>query len=132
MKLTVVKGFRRTEIAAWARVVSDGLTYFNGVSAAGCAHAKVVVGSGRAAVEYSEFRWVNALLGNVKSAWHLIMRFAPSMRSAIWLSSNNVVVSVCPTSSRGYRAQNPANAGKAAQDTFPTSSLKCNTRPSSQ
>ena len=76
MKLTVVKGFRRTEIAAWAqrhlsagtRVVSDGLACFHGVSAAGCAHDKVVVGGGRAAVERPELRWVDTILGNVESA----------------------------------------------------------------
>ena len=46
MKLTVVEGFRLTEIAAWAqlhlgtgtRVVSDGLACFHGVTAAGCFH----------------------------------------------------------------------------------------------
>ena len=76
MKLTVVEGFRTTEIAAWAqqhlrtgtRVVSDGLACFNGVSAAGCAHEKVVVGGGKASVEHPEFRWVNTILGNIKSA----------------------------------------------------------------
>ena len=63
MKLTVVEGFRLTEIAAWAqlhlgtgtRVVSDGLACFHGVTAAGCVHQPVVVGSGRAAVERPEF-----------------------------------------------------------------------------
>ena len=53
MKLTVVEGFRLTEIAAWAqlhlgtgtRVVSDGLACFHGVTAAGCVHQPVVVGS---------------------------------------------------------------------------------------
>ena len=76
MKLTVVEGFRLTEIAAWAqqhlgtgtRVVSDGLACFHGVTAAGCVHEPVVVGSGRAAVERPEFRWVNTILGNLKNA----------------------------------------------------------------
>ena len=76
MKLTVVEGFRLTEIAAWAqlhlgtgtRVVSDGLACFHGVTAAGCVHESVVVGSGRAAVERPEFRWVNTILGNIKTA----------------------------------------------------------------
>ena len=65
MKLTVVEGFRLTEIAAWAqlhlgkgtRVVSDGLRLacFHGVTAAGCVHEPVVVGRpGRAAVERPE------------------------------------------------------------------------------
>ena len=76
MKLTVVKGFRTTEIATWAqqhlsagtRVRSDGLACFHGVTAAGCAHERVVVGSGRASVQRPEFRWVNTILGNIKSA----------------------------------------------------------------
>ena len=76
MKLTVVEGFRLTEIAAWAqlhlgtgtRVVSDGLACFHGVTAAGCVHEPVVVGSGKAAVERPEFRWVNTILGNIKNA----------------------------------------------------------------
>ena len=76
MKLTVVEGFRTREIAAWAHrhlgagtsVVSDGLACFHGVTAAGCAHDRMVVGSGRASVERPEFRWVNTMLGNIKSA----------------------------------------------------------------
>ena len=76
MKLTVVEGFRLTEIAAWAqqhlstgtRVVSDGLACFNGVTDAGCTHQPIVTGGGKAAVERPEFRWVNTILGNVKNA----------------------------------------------------------------
>ena len=68
--------WRATEIAAWAqlhlgtgtRVVSDGLACFHGVTAAGCVHEPVVVGSGKAAVERPEFRWVNTILGNIKNA----------------------------------------------------------------
>jgi len=76
MKLTVVEGFRLTDIAAWAqqhlgagtRVVSDGLACFGGVTAAGCVHEPIVTGGGKAAVERPEFRWVNTMLGNVKNA----------------------------------------------------------------
>ena len=76
MKLTVVEGFRLTEIAAWAqqhlstgtRVRSDGLACFGGVTDAGCAHQPIVTGGGKAAVERPEFRWVNTILGNVKNA----------------------------------------------------------------
>ena len=76
MKLSVVDGFRTTEIAAWAqqhlgtgtRVLSYGLACFHGVTAAGCAHEKIVVGSGRASVQRPEFRWVNTILGNIKTA----------------------------------------------------------------
>ena len=76
MKLTFVKGFRITEIAIWTqqhlsagtRVRSDGLACFHGVTAAGCAHEKVVVGSGCASVQPPEFRWVSTIPGNIKSA----------------------------------------------------------------
>ena len=76
VKLTVVEGFRLTEIAAWAQqhlspgtqVLSDGLTCFNGVTAAGCVHEPMVTGGGKAAVERPEFRWVNTILGNIKTA----------------------------------------------------------------
>ena len=68
--------FRLTEIAAWAQqhlspgtqVLSDGLSCFNGVTAAGCVHEPMVTGGGKAAVERPEFRWVNTILGNIKTA----------------------------------------------------------------
>ena len=73
-RATLLKG--TTGVAAWAqrhlgtgtRVVSDGLACFHGVTAAGCVHEPVVVGSGKAAVERPEFRWVNTILGNIKNA----------------------------------------------------------------
>ena len=49
-------------------MLSDGLACFHGVTAAGCAHEKIVVGSGRASVQRPEFRWVNTILGNIKTA----------------------------------------------------------------
>ena len=75
MKLTVVEGFRTTEIVSWAqqhlsagtRVVSDGLACLHGVTAARCVHDKVVAGTGRASVERPDFRWVNTIPGNIKS-----------------------------------------------------------------
>ena len=76
VKLTVVKGFRKPEIASWAsqhlqqgsRVVSDGLACFNAVAEAGCYHQSVVTGGGRAAVDNPQFYWVNTVLGNLKSS----------------------------------------------------------------
>ena len=76
MRSTSPAGDSTPEIAAWAqqhldtgtRVVSDGSACFHGVTAAGCVHEPVVVGSGRAAVERPEFRWVNTILGNIKNA----------------------------------------------------------------
>ena len=76
VKLTVVEGFRLTEIAAWAQqhlrpgtqVLCDGLACFNGVTEAGCVHEPMVTGGGKAAVERPECRWVNTILGNIKNA----------------------------------------------------------------
>ena len=47
-----------------------GLACFHGVTAAGCIHEPVVVGSRRAVVEHPEFRWVNTILGNNNNALH--------------------------------------------------------------
>ena len=54
VKLTVVKGFHKREIASWAsqhlqqgsRVVSDDLACFNAVAEAGYYHQSVVTGGG--------------------------------------------------------------------------------------
>jgi len=76
IKLSIVKGFRSAEIAAWSQqhltsgstVISDGLACFNAVTEAGCQHEKIVCGGGRASVEEPNFYWVNTVLGNLKSA----------------------------------------------------------------
>lgn len=76
IKLSVVDGFRSTEIEKWSKqhlsegctVISDGLACFNAVTAAGCEHDKIVCGGGSASVEEPEFYWVNTILGNLKSA----------------------------------------------------------------
>jgi len=76
IKLSVVKGFRKSEIRKWAQqhlsdgthAVSDGLRCFDGIAEAGCTHEAVISGGGRAAVEKDEFDWVNTVLGNLKTA----------------------------------------------------------------
>src|SRR5512144_2416051 len=76
LKLRRVRGFRRTEIEAFAKrsldagctVVSDGLSCFRGVTAAGCTHQPIRTGSGRKAVLTPAFKWVNTALGNIKTA----------------------------------------------------------------
>ena len=45
-----------------------GCSPFHGVTAAGCSQELVVIGSGRASVQRPEFRWVNTILGNLKTA----------------------------------------------------------------
>jgi transposase-like protein len=74
-KLTPVPGFTLRAIADWAKtclssdstVVSDGLACFGGVTAAGCQHLPLVTG-GRKPEALPEFRWVNTVLGNVKTS----------------------------------------------------------------
>lgn len=76
LKLRRVRGFRRTEIEILAKrsldaactVVSDALSCFRGVTAAGCTHQPIRTGSGRKAVLTPAFKWVNTALGNIKTA----------------------------------------------------------------
>lgn len=76
MNMAVVKGFRATEIAQWAKqllepgslVYSDGLACFSAVTAAKCDHYAIVTGGGPQSVTRGEFTWVNAMIGNVKRA----------------------------------------------------------------
>ena len=76
LKLRRVRGFRRTEIEAFAKrsldagctVVSNGLSCFRGDAAAGCGHQPIRTGSGRKAVLAPAFKWVNTALGNIKTA----------------------------------------------------------------
>ena len=76
LKLTVVKGFRKKEIeklakrdfAAGRNVVSDGLSCWPAVAKAGCCHFPMVTGSGRQAAKWTPFRWVNTVLGTIKTA----------------------------------------------------------------
>ena len=76
IKLSIVKGFRSTEISAWSRqhlregctVISDGLACFRAIATANCTHDRIVCGGGRASVEEPELYWVNTILGNLKSA----------------------------------------------------------------
>ncbi|MGD8309513.1 MAG: IS1595 family transposase [Chromatiales bacterium] len=76
MRMSKVRGFRKTEIAQWALkhlhadavVVSDGLTCFNAVAHSGRQHYPIVTGSGAASMALEELTWVNTMIGNVKNA----------------------------------------------------------------
>jgi transposase-like protein len=78
LRLSVVAGFRKREIAAWTKkfihpdsiVVSDGLPCFNGIADAGVEDQPVVTGGGAASVALEDFRWLNTIVGNVKNALH--------------------------------------------------------------
>jgi transposase-like protein len=70
--------FTRDAIETWARqalsssaqVLSDGLGCFRGVTASGAAHTAIVMnsGTGREAAQHPQFRAVNTVLGNLKTA----------------------------------------------------------------
>ena len=75
VKLTPVQGFTLTAIAQWAKdqlapgstVLSDGLACFSAVAAANCTHRPTVV-AGRKPKDLPEFKWVNTVLGNLKTS----------------------------------------------------------------
>lgn len=76
MRFSQVESFSKHEITQWAKkhlapgsiVVSDGYRCFNGIKNASCSHQSIVTGGGPDSVEIKEFRWVNTMLGNVKTA----------------------------------------------------------------
>jgi Zn ribbon nucleic-acid-binding protein len=71
-----VKTFSLDEVKAWASrhlsagsvVVSDGLSCFAGVTAAGARHEPEVVGTKRKSIDMECFKWINTILGNLKTA----------------------------------------------------------------
>lgn len=76
VRLDRVKAFTKESIEIWAKValaapvnvVSDGLWCFKAVTTTAQTHQRIVTGSGRKAAKTPEFRWVNTLLGNLKTA----------------------------------------------------------------
>lgn len=75
LKLSALSGFTVEAITDWAkanlapgsRVQSDGLACFGAVAFAGAAHSATVVGD-RLPKELPQFKWVNTVLGNLKTA----------------------------------------------------------------
>jgi hypothetical protein len=71
-----VKSFSLDEVVSWAKrslvpdtvVVSDGLSCFTAVEKTGCIHHREVVGKNRKSTDMECFRWINTILGNVKTA----------------------------------------------------------------
>jgi hypothetical protein len=74
VRLTPVPGFTLKAVAAWAKdhlvpgsaVVSDGLACFGAVTEAGCSHQPTVI-AGRKPKAVPEFKWINTVLGNLKT-----------------------------------------------------------------
>lgn len=75
VRLTPVPGFTLNAVAAWAKdylapgsvVCSDGLSCFAAVTEAGCTHRPTVM-AGRKPREVPEFKWINTVLGNLKTS----------------------------------------------------------------
>ena len=75
IKLTPVSGFTLKAISVWAKdhlapnsaVFSDGLACFGAVTDAGCSHQPTVM-AGRKPKEVPEFKWINTILGNLKTS----------------------------------------------------------------
>jgi transposase-like protein len=74
LKLDLVQGFTNESISKWAKasllptavVTSDGLACFAAVTDAGCVHSPRVVGALKPR-DLPEFKWVNTMLGNLKT-----------------------------------------------------------------
>ena len=60
--------FAAQHIAPSATVVSDGLWCFRATRIVGAEHQRVVTGGGKASVKLPEFKAINTLLGNLKTA----------------------------------------------------------------
>ncbi len=78
MRFSVVPGFNKNDISNWAKkhlfpgtsVVSDGLNCFPAVKDAGCDHCAIIKSGGTTSMEYSEFKWLDTMIGNVKNSIH--------------------------------------------------------------
>ena len=76
VRLTPVAGFTLKAISSWAKdhlaptstVFSDGLACFGAVTEAGCSHLPTLM-AGRKPKEVLEFRWINTVLGNLKTSF---------------------------------------------------------------
>jgi ribosomal protein L37AE/L43A len=60
--------FAAQHLATSATVVSDGLWCFCATTIVGAEHERIVTGGGKASVKLSQFKAVNTLLGNLKTA----------------------------------------------------------------
>ena len=74
-RITAVSGFSSAAISEWAirhlapgsHVLSGGLAYFRAVTTANCHHKAVATG-GKQPNDLALFRWINTLLGNLKTS----------------------------------------------------------------
>ena len=75
VQMTPVPGFTLKTVTAWAKdhlapgsaVFSDGLACFGAVAEVGCSHYPTVM-AGRKPRDVPEFKWINTVLGNLKTS----------------------------------------------------------------
>ncbi|HSL72202.1 MAG TPA: IS1595 family transposase [Longimicrobiales bacterium] len=60
--------FAASSLAPTAQVISDGLWCFGGVKIIGAEHERVVTGGGAASAKLPQFKAINTVLGNLKTA----------------------------------------------------------------
>lgn len=65
--LEAVKQWSAAHLAPGSTVFSDGLACFTAVTTAGCSHHPTTV-AGRKPKELPEFKWINTVLGNLKTS----------------------------------------------------------------
>ncbi len=63
---TAMEGWEYSTLDTECQVLTDGLPCFNGIADAGRSHAVIVAG-GRKPRDLPRFRWVNTVLGNLKT-----------------------------------------------------------------
>jgi transposase-like protein len=76
IQLRRIKGFRKAEIDRYVRqslmaksqVFTDGLRCFQCIGDKDYTHHRIVTGGGRKSTQLSTFKWVNTVLGNIKTA----------------------------------------------------------------
>ncbi|MEX3582854.1 MAG: transposase [Burkholderia sp.] len=108
MRLSPVPGFTNAALEVWAAsslmstacVVSDGLWCFDSVTQKAASHERHVTGGGRQAAQRPEFRWVNTMLGNLKTAlkgtYHAINYAKYAHRYLAELPTVSTAVSIWP------------------------------------
>ena len=80
-----IRDYAKASIAPGSRVLSDGLSCFNGLAEADTTHVVKITGSGRP--KGSDFKWVNTGLGNVKSAITGTLRSCDPQHAARYLAA---------------------------------------------
>jgi len=76
IKLSVVSRFSKKAVKRWGEkhlaagtcVMTDGLSCFKALAQAGCIHEPKVVGNPKIPENSAPFRWVNTVLGNLKTS----------------------------------------------------------------